>query len=295
MFHDLDKTLEQVLKDPQIPLTLAVLKGADIRFDVPDKSYPPGTTTSTAILNLHLYQTQENRVLRDSEPIIERRGNTYVRRRPPLRVDCSYMVTSWSKKTDEQKIEEEHRLLSEAMLWLSRFPIIPARFLQGSLQNPPFPHRTEVALPDGERNMGEFWTALGQPPRPSFNLLVTIALDLQKEEEGPLVTTKVITFGQKEGDKDKLTPKTQEVLIQIGGRVFDNADPTKGISGARVFAVELNESETTDAEGRFSFLSREEGKKLSELDRRILYAAGFRVRISINGKEDCRGRHDRGI
>lgn len=292
MFHDLDKTLEQLLTDPQIPAWLAVLKVADIRFDVPDKNYPPGTATA-AILNLHLYQTHENRVLRDPEPIIEKRGGIYIRRRPPLRVDCSYMVTAWSKKTAEQKIEEEHQLLSEAMLWLSRFPIISTNYLVGSLMNPPFPHRTEVALPDGDKNMGEFWTALGQPPRPSFNLLVTIALDLQKEEEGPLVTTTSVSFGQKEQASDKQMPETQEVLIQIGGRVFNNANPTQGISGASVLLTEWNESETTDAEGRFSFLSREEGKSFRNLRARFytlqVSASGFQPavkRINVVGSTE---------
>ncbi|MFQ5881379.1 MAG: Pvc16 family protein [Candidatus Methylomirabilales bacterium] len=44
-----------------------------------------------------------------------------------------------------------------------------------------------------------------------------------------------------------------EVLVQVGGRVSDNATPPHPIAGARVDLVELNLVATTDAEGRFTF------------------------------------------
>jgi hypothetical protein len=47
-----------------------------------------------------------------------------------------------------------------------------------------------VAQMDGDRRSGEFWSALGIAPRPSFSLVVTIALDLAAAvEAGPPVKT----------------------------------------------------------------------------------------------------------
>jgi hypothetical protein len=179
MIRDLDDTLRVILDDPLGPTELL---NADVSFETPDKNFAPAQAT----VNLFLYEVKENRELRDPVPITEIVGNTFIKRTPPLRVDCTYIVTTWSNQVGAARVAEEHRLLSQALLWLSRFPIIPAGFLQGSLVNPPFPHPTMVAQMDGNKNMGEFWSALGSPPRPAFYLVVTIAMDLGVQmPEGP--------------------------------------------------------------------------------------------------------------
>lgn len=237
MFHDLDETLTKILDDSNAPTEL---KAADVSFVAPDKSFD----FDKATVNLFLWDVHENRVLRDPVPIIDKIGNAYVRRTPPLRVDCSYMVTAWDTATGSTKAANEHRLLSQALQWLSRFPIIPPIYLQGSLVDPPFPHRTEVALPNGDRSMGEFWNALGQPPRPSFNLVVTIALDLERQIEGDLVTSKIIRYGQTE------KPGTEEILITLGGLVLTNEASPKPIVEAWVRVDNLSPTKT-DKFGRF--------------------------------------------
>ncbi|MCI0391852.1 MAG: Pvc16 family protein [Acidobacteria bacterium] len=241
MLSDLDATLTAILDDSATPTEL---RNAEISFEPPDRLFNPPQAT----VNLFLYEVLENRVLRDPVPIIEKIGGVFVRRQPPLRADCSYMITSWGTGTGPTRIAQEHRLLSQALLWLSRFPIIPDRFLQGSLVNPPFPHPTMVAQMNEGRNLGEFWTALGQSPRPSFNLLVTIAMDLGVEvPEGPPVITKDMRLLQ----KDK--PATQERWFQIGGTVFEAFSPPSVVSGAQVRLVERRQTAVTDDQGRFTF------------------------------------------
>lgn len=237
MFRDLDKTLENVLNDTAAPPELVA---ADVNFEMPDKNFTP----RQAAVNLFLYEVHENRVLRDPVPVIEKIGNTFVRRQPPLRVDCSYMVTAWDTGTGPTKVANEHRLLSQALLWLTRFPIIPDRYLVGSLQNPPFPHPTMVAQMNEGKNMGEFWSALGQSPRPSFNLVVTIAMDLKIRIEGPLVTTKITGY-------DAGTGVVDETRVQIGGRVLKAGG--QGIPNALVDIIDAGLRTTTDIEGRYSF------------------------------------------
>jgi hypothetical protein len=241
MFHDLDDTLNSVLDDPSAPSELVA---ADVNFEIPDDTFNPAPPT----VNLFLYDVHENRELRDPVPIVENIGGVFVRRRPPLRVDCSYLVTAWDNATGGARVANEHRLLSQALQWLSRFPIIPDVYLRGSLVNPPFPHRTEVALMDGSKSLGEFWTALRRPPKPSVNLLVTIAMDLGVEQpEGPPVVTKDIRLLQ----KDK--PTTQERWFQIGGTVFAAISPPNEISGAQVRLIERDQIVITDEQGRFTF------------------------------------------
>ena len=68
--------------------------------------------------------------------------------------------------------------LAQTLLWLTRFPTIPAQYLQGSLVNQPYPLQVWVAQIDPNKNAGEFWDALAIPPRPAFYLTVTIAMEL---------------------------------------------------------------------------------------------------------------------
>lgn len=122
MFQDLDATLRTMLEDAAAP---AEVRGADVSFDTPDKDFKPAHAT----VNLFLYDVQENRTLRDNVPLMERVGGGYVSRQPPLRVDCTYLTTTWSSKAGGLKAEEEHRLLGLVLLWFSRFGVIEDRFL----------------------------------------------------------------------------------------------------------------------------------------------------------------------
>jgi len=235
MLHDLDATLKKMLDDAGSPTEL---RNAEVSFETPDKTFSPEQPT----VNLFLYEVKENRELRDPVPITEKLGDMFVRRRPPLRVDCSYLVTAWSRATGAARVAEEHQLLSQGFLWLSRFPTIPAAYFAGSLVGQPFPPPTLVAQMDGTKNTGEFWSALGVPPRPYFNLVVTIAMDLAVQTpEGPPVVTKDIRL---------VLAGVEDRFLEITGTVRE-AGTLAPIANAQVSLVELERVALTDAEGRF--------------------------------------------
>jgi hypothetical protein len=242
MIHDLDATLTQLLDDAGAP---AELRDADVDFRTPDRNF----SVNDATVNLFLHQVKENRELRDPLPVVDRVGPTFVRRQPPLRADCAYLVTAWANANlpAGDRILVEHRLLGQALLWLSRFPTIPPGLLQGSLVGQPFPLPTLVAQLDDNRNAGEFWTALGTPPRPAFYLVVTIAMDLALTvATGPLVTTRLTDFQPgAEVDADK------ETWVQIGGLVLTPA--RAGIPDALVDVVDAGLRTLSDADGRYTF------------------------------------------
>jgi hypothetical protein len=240
MFQDLDLTLRKLLDDATVPPSMA---GIDVSFRTPDKAF----TFDQATVNLFLHGVHENRVLRDPVPILEQVAGVFVRRRPPLRVDCDYLVTAWSKKQEAQGIEEEHQVLAKALAKLSRFPLIPPIYLQNSMAGQPFPVQMWVAQSDDDKSLGEFWSALGVPPRSSFHLMVTIALDVQVvTPEGPPVVTKEVVL---DDDLDPATPG--EPIFGIGGVVRD-ALTTAPIAEAGV-TLDGARSTVTDAEGRFRF------------------------------------------
>jgi hypothetical protein len=240
MFQDLDLTLRKLLDDTTVPPSMA---GIDVSFKTPDKAF----VFNQATVDLFLYGVHENRVLRDPVPIVEPVAGVFVRRTPPLRVDCDYLVTAWSKKQDAAGVEEEHLILAKALTKLSRFPLIPPIYLQNSLVGQPFPVQMWTGQSDDSKSLGEFWSALGMPPRSSFHLMVTISMDLQVSvPEGPPVVTKELVL---DGDLDPATPG--EPVFGIGGVVRD-ALTTAVITGATV-TLDGARSTTTDAEGRFRF------------------------------------------
>jgi hypothetical protein len=248
MFQDLDTAIESILNLGDAP---AQLLAADVSFETPDRNYAPTTPT----VNLFLFEVKENRELRDPEPIVDKVGDIFVRRLPPLRVDCSYLVTAWSNLTLAARVVEEHRLLGQALLWLSRFPIIPANVLVGSLAGQPFPPPTMVAQLMPEKNNGDFWAALGAAPRPAFFLMVTIAMDLNRVVEGPLVTTTITAYQQGED----IT--TREERINIGGIVRDATGA--GVADAWVRLEPAGRIETTLNDGRFVFVDVRQGTNLT--------------------------------
>lgn len=260
MFQDLDLTLHDLLKDPAVQPPLA---GVDVSFKRPDKVVSFDDPT----INLFLFSVHENRVLRDPVPIVAFAGGQFVRRRPPLRVDCDYLVTTWSKKTLDAAVEEEHLLLAQALHKLSRFPVIPDGALKGSLAGQPFPVQLWVAQEDDGKSLAEFWSSLGISPRASFHLMATIALDLAVEEiEGPPVTTRTVVL---DDDLDDAT--AGEALYSFGGTVRDAGNAPVDQA---VVTLDGRRSFTTGPDGRYVFTGVTAGTYTIEVSKGAAVSSG---------------------
>jgi hypothetical protein len=193
VFDDLDSTLRALLDDDAAP---AELRNADVSFETPGKDYRPSLST----VNLFLHEVHENRELRDPVPITVAQDGMFSRALPPLRVDCSYLVTAWSSLDGAVKVATEHRLLGEALGWLGCFGTVPERFCRGRLVDQPYPPPTVVAQLTGRHDSSEFWHSLGTPPRPAFSLTVTVAVELAVvEPDGPRVETTVLRIAAPAG------------------------------------------------------------------------------------------------
>lgn len=198
MLDDLDKTLQELLRQE---LPAGVVSQVSISFAPPDDRFPPSSVTLPAI-DLFLYDIRENRELRNREWELERRSNgTGRKRRSPVRVDCSYLITAWPSSASSTPAYDEHRLLGEVMKALLRHPTIPTELLQGVLvgQAPDLP--AVSLLPGQLQSMGEFWQALGGKPKAALNYTITIGVEpFAPEETGPLVTDKLLKFRQGVGE-----------------------------------------------------------------------------------------------
>lgn len=180
MIIDLDRALETLLKRGLSDDSVT------IAFDPPDQDFKP---TSLAV-DLFLYDVRENRDLRSNEWLVERSEDGGVRKRRPLvRVDCSYLITTWAGDA-----LSEHDLLGQVMGILLRYPTLPAAVLQGGTlegQEPPLP--TAVLQPGRLQSLGEFWQAMGGKPKAALNYTVTIGVEVGAPLElGPPVSEKRI-------------------------------------------------------------------------------------------------------
>jgi hypothetical protein len=193
MIDDLDRTVEELLRRE---LSRAFLKQVGISFAAPDSEFPPSGVILPAV-DLFLYDIRENMELRSPGFIFEYNDDgTATKKRKPVRVDCSYLITAWASEGSTSRALDEHLLLSEVMRVLVRYPLIPEVLLQGSLkgQEPPLPAAT--LQPGRLQSVSEFWQALGGKPKAALNYTVTIGIvpDRPIETEAPVIE-KSLNFG----------------------------------------------------------------------------------------------------
>ena len=241
MFDDLDASLVQLINDAPVA-ELPELRLADVSFVTPESTFSPAQPT----VDLFLYEVRENRDKRDSRPIVERNGDRFTTRPAPLRTDCAYIVTTWATGAPAAtRVAAEHKLLGQALSWLSRFGALPDRYLQGGLGAPDrlYPPPTLVAQSDPNQNAGDFWVAMGIPPRPAFGLTVTVELSLGGPVSGDLVVTRLGVF--------EAARMPDAGWISLGGRVVDTAGD--GIEDAVVDILDLDLRTRSGLEGRYAF------------------------------------------
>jgi hypothetical protein len=239
MIDDLSKTLKAVLHDPAFATQFPELTGAEILFDRPLDPFTPAQTT----VDVFLYDLRENLDLRLNEPTATRVNNQVVTHPAALRLACSYLVTAWPVGGNDLSLQEQ-KLLSQVLRVLSRYPTIPASFLQGSLvgQDPPLPMVT--LHPDALKNLAEFWSSLGSKLKASLTVTVTISVPVFADVTDYMVITHSTSYAP------GLSAQS-DTLVQFGGRVIDSH--SNAVVGALVDMLDIGLRGTTDQAGRFDF------------------------------------------
>ena len=185
MIEALDDTLAWLFRVRSEPGSL--LQQAAISFEMPDTEWRSRINRLT--LCCYLYDVRENKSLRTNDPLVARGPDgRFLTQPPPPRIDCTYCITAWNPRGDTSAINSgdavrfEHRLLSQALALLLRHPQVERNTLadpDGGARRAP-PHPTRISSVDEQRGMSEFWTALGQQPKPSLNFVLTMAIPVQE-------------------------------------------------------------------------------------------------------------------
>lgn len=242
MIRDLSETLKAMLTQPALPAELA---SAQIAFERPAEPFNPTQTT----IDVYLYDVRENLELRNSEPFIDRQAGVAVIQAPPRRIICSYMITAWAVGGADPALQE-HRLLTQVLRVLARYPFIPTDLARGSIKTSDPPVPLQVAVGATLTGISEFWSALGSKLRASLTVQATLALPLFDDVKAPLaVTHRIVTGAREEFPATTLEPASREEKYTVYGRVL-NADG-KPVQGADVLLVEKALHATTGSDGAF--------------------------------------------
>jgi hypothetical protein len=191
MFQDLDATLAALL-DAELGVG-----NVAVSFAAPDDQFPPSSVGLPAI-SFFLYDVRENTDLRTNQWELDKRPDGMTtRQRPPVRVDCSYLITAWPSEGVPNPSEDEHRLLGEVLKVLLRHRAIPAVHLQGELVGQEPPLRAKILAENQLQSLGELWQAMGGKPKAALHYGMTLSVDIfDAEEVGPEVREKVIRIKQ---------------------------------------------------------------------------------------------------
>jgi len=143
----------------------------DISFAVPNKNF---TTVSTdkPTVNFYLFDIRKNTKLSSI-------GQKNAGSKPATRIQIAYCITAWSPMQEDprgSKTREEHKLLSEILQLLLKYPKMPENALQGSIKGQqPLPPAT-IALPDSMENNGQFWSSLEGTLKPFLEFKTTVQM-----------------------------------------------------------------------------------------------------------------------
>jgi Pvc16 N-terminal domain len=163
---DLDEALRALLRRE---LAGVGFEGIAVAFEAPDREWAATVTQPT--LNLFLYDLRENQQRRRAQWERGEAGGRRTETRPPLWLDASYTLTAWSRA-----VQDEHRLLSQALTVLYGHPELPADVLPAALAGLPErfgPLCARVGDPELDAT-ADFWMAVGGPYRLSFHYIVTV-------------------------------------------------------------------------------------------------------------------------
>ncbi|MCB9137789.1 MAG: DUF4255 domain-containing protein [Caldilineaceae bacterium] len=185
MIHDLDRTILHLLEQE--------IEAVD-KQEIGVSFLPPTGAWSTRInrptLNFFLYDLRENAALRRHvwQPTGSKNGVRYDR--PPLSLDCFYLVTAWLSGEDEDRAVQEHYLLSQCLRALVRYPILnpdqesasadhskSGLILAGGLAATREEIRTRLANHDVLTNPAELWSALDNQIKAGFSYVITLPFD----------------------------------------------------------------------------------------------------------------------
>jgi hypothetical protein len=235
----------------------------DIQFDAPKREW--SSRISKPTLNLFLFDIRKNLRLRGSEQFttINHEDGTSEVRVNPVRMDLRYLLSAWVKEA-----EDEHLLLSMALVGLLRNPFLPPNLYPEKLLSQPAPIPVEVGSFTPENGpvdkFSEIWGVLDNEIRPGILVTITVSVDPYKPIIYKQVKTREINFYQDTNigksdikDQPKGIRELSKKYLVTGGTILSTKYDTSSLS---VILVEKQLAIPLDEKGNFVLTNIVEGE-----------------------------------
>jgi len=243
MIDEIDEALRQLfIRD--LPIKNNEI---DIAFEQPKREWSGRLSRPT--INIFLHDVRENVKLRQTQmqrPFERQRDGTAVQRLNFVRLDLHYVVTVWA--TDP---EDEHRLLTRALLVLFKNQELPQDLLPEGMQGQPWPVPLVVAQYETVEKPSDIWNVMDNQQRPAIMMVATIALDPTVPLLAPIVRTRELRFGQTPSpivDQKFLAQADSGNYWTIGGTIRSK----KPLSNLAIHLVESGQRANILPDDRFS-------------------------------------------
>lgn len=157
----IDAGLEALVRDA-LPLPATV---GDVSFDPPSGTW--SAQLSRITVNMFLFGV--GRSPQPPRPAVERVVDGVRQRRPQLpMIEMHYLVSAWAGT-----VRDEHQLMGEILGLFIQSQILMPQYLS---ENPVSPIQLTIAPHDNNRAK-DVWSTVGGTIKPSFELIVTTAID----------------------------------------------------------------------------------------------------------------------
>jgi hypothetical protein len=126
-------------------------------------------------------------------------SNSATRSFPERRIDITYLVTAWARD-----VQDEHQLLWRALSTLKNLPVLKPDDCEGQLRYQTRSLPTVTAdMNELNANVVDLWGVLDNQMKAGFLFKITVELEVEAFEPGPLVLRSSITVGQSEEPTQK--------------------------------------------------------------------------------------------
>jgi hypothetical protein len=158
--------------------SLATLGDIELQFEPPEAAL---SSTTKTIVNVFLYDLRENREYREGEWLRARSPGgestyTLMKQRPPVRMDCAYLISVWVSKT--AGASGEHKYLGAVVQSLLSYREVPIWALYGPFFNKTPPIHSLMVRNTNLKDLGEFWETIGNKPKAVLNYALIIPVQV---------------------------------------------------------------------------------------------------------------------
>jgi hypothetical protein len=197
MIPEIDEALMRLLRTGAVPD-----KGVQVSFEAPTRDW--AARQNGPAVNAYLYDIREDLARREFglHDLRNEQGIVVGRRRPLRFFRLSYLVTSWTKRA-----EDEHRLLASVLSCLLSTEVLPLSG-SGALAGLGVAIPLTVAIPPQEtRSLADIWSALGGDLKPSLDVVITSPVPRQADTAvAPPVTESHAVLARRLDEPDVADP-----------------------------------------------------------------------------------------